>query len=314
MKKSILLYPSMTDELYDYIKPRNEGFDFFYIGDDFEEYELTYETDDLSDILCIDDKNGIWNPDDYNLGVCVCYSLKNVWRLFGKDGIVCSNARLGIAVQWMSFLSKQRGAIRLGEFCIDDDMVHFEKRKVFEKAQLRNDIVFQTIIYISKSGTPDYDEQFLANESGYTLGVLDRVTIRIDGSGSVFPVFEISDTTLPLWSVKCDWLDPTSDLFGETVSINLNKAHKNFSYIDRSKRSFNGQLLSEIMASAITQIIEKVRNEEGYWEQIMQGDELTEGSVGQMIYYFKDTLEWNMNSAEEVSLSARRFFDQRMVL
>ena len=66
------------------------------------------------------------------------------------------------------------------------------------------------------------------------------------------------------------------------------------------------------MASAITVLIEKLRLDTGYWEQIMQGDNLENGSVGQAIYYFMETLEWDLSSPEATSLSARKFFDQRI--
>ena len=66
------------------------------------------------------------------------------------------------------------------------------------------------------------------------------------------------------------------------------------------------------MASAISVLIEKVRLEHGYWEQIMQGDSLETGSIGQAIYYFMETLEWDLSSPESTSLSARKFFDQRI--
>ena len=45
------------------------------------------------------------------------------------------------------------------------------------------------------------------------------------------------------------------------------------------------------MASAVTLLIENVRLEKGYWEQIMQGESLENGSIGQAIYYFMETLD-----------------------
>ena len=171
---------------------------------------------------------------------------------------------------------------------------------------------FTTVMYIAEAGHPRDDEQHLANTNGYILGVLDNYAIKLDGSSSTFPVFEVSEPGQPLWYVKCDWLDPTADAFSESVSINLNTAHKNYAYIDRTQKQFDNQLLAEIMASAITLIIEKVRLEPGYWDQIVQGNDLEQGSVGQAIYYFQDTLEWDLSTPDSVSLCARKFFDQRM--
>jgi len=140
----------------------------------------------------------------------------------------------------------------------------------------------------------------------------DSYTIKLDGTSSTFPIYEVNEPGQPLWYLKCDWYDPTADSMADCVSINFNTAHKNYAYLDREDKNYDSQLLAEIMASAITLLIEKVRLEQGYWEQIMQGESLETGSVGQAIYYFMETLEWDLSSPESTSLSARKFFDQRI--
>lgn len=44
----------------------------------------------------------------------------------------------------------------------------------------------------------------------------------------------------------------------------------------------------------------------------MGNDSLEQGSVGQALYYFMETLGWDLSTPEAVSLSVRKFFDQRM--
>ena len=171
---------------------------------------------------------------------------------------------------------------------------------------------FTTILYIADPGSPKENEHHLADRNGYVLGELDNYTVRLDGSGSTFPVFEVNEPGQPLWYVRCDWIDPTTDMFSESVSVNINTAHKNYKYIDRTQNTFDSQLLTEIMASAISIIIEKVRLQSAYWDQVLTNDSLETGSVGQAIYYFTDALEWDLSTPESVSLCARKFFDQRM--
>ena len=65
------------------------------------------------------------------------------------------------------------------------------------------------------------------------------------------------------------------------------------------------------MAGAITLIIERLRRE-GYIDDIINNNGLEQGSVSQAIYYFVNTLGWDIETADTVSLSARKFFDQRM--
>lgn len=142
------------------------------------------------------------------------------------------------------------------------------------------------------------------------MGELDSVKVFIDGNGSEFPIFEYTNPDDPLWKLNFSCEDPTSEQFGECVEICLNKAHRNFKYIDKNSSAFNEQLLSEIMAAALTAIVEEVKKKSEYWGQIVNGENLAEGSVGQALFYFMRTLEWELESSSiNASLSIRRFFE-----
>ncbi len=313
MPNSILLFPSLDEEMISRIRFQKQKFNFYYTDKNDDEYELVDEPiEATSSINAIKDENGVWTQDDNNLCFRRKYCLRTFQCLFGEDGIACSDATLGLGIQWTSPDSKQRGVIPVGTFTADDKILEVEADKKFGKAQLRGEVNFSTILYIAKAGDPLETELHLANTEGYVLGELDSYTIKLDGSSSSFPIYEVSEPGQPLWHIKCDWDDPTVDALSDCVSINFNTAHKNYSYLNREDKNFDSQLLSEIMASAITVLIEKLRLDTGYWEQIMQGDNLENGSVGQAIYYFMETLEWDLSSPEATSLSARKFFDQRI--
>ncbi len=313
MASDIMLFPSLNEELISKIRFQNKKFYFYYTDEDDEEHELLDEqVDAFSSFYCIKDENGKWTQDDNNLCFRRKYCLRTFQCLFGENGIACKNARLGMAIQWTSSDSRQRGVVKIGEFSVDDQILETEVEHRFVKAQLRGQVNLSTVIYLAKSGNPSEEEGHLANTEGYILGELESYTLKLDGSSSAFPVFEVSEPGQPLWYIKCAWDDPTCDAFSECVSINLNTAHKNYAYIDRNQKVFDSQLLSEIMASAITLIIEKVRYDTAYWDQIMRGENLDQGSVGQAIYYFKSALGWDLSDAETVSLCARKLFDQRM--
>ena len=312
MAENILLYPSLTDNLLKKIRFQKTKYVFFYTDREDRECELTDEpVEAMSSIYCIKDESGEWDQDKNNFGLRRRYCLRTFQCLFGPTGLACRNAVLGLAIVWTSSDSKQRGVIPVGTFTYDDQILDVSTEKLFEKAQLRGLVTFTTVLYLAGAGVPGNDEAHLANTNGYLLGELESFTIKLDGKGSTFPVFEVAEPGQPLWYVKCDWIDPTADAFSECVSINLNTAHKSYKYIDRTLTSFNGQLLAEIMASAICIIIEKLRPS-AYWDQITGNDTLEEGSVGQAVYYFSSALEWDLATPESVSLSARKFFDKRM--
>ena len=181
----------------------------------------------------------------------------------------------------------------------------------FSRAKFRGDINFSVVLYVAESGTPTEDELHLANEEGFVLGEFDSFKLRLEGTGSLFPIFEVHEKGQPLWYVRCDWTDPVSDSFAESVSININTAHKNYKYIDRSQKTFCPQLLVEVMSSALCSIIEKLRSEK-FLDQILGEDEMDSGSIGEIVRYFSETLGWDLTTPDKLSLTTRKFFDGRI--
>ena len=312
MADNILLYPSLSDELIKKLRYQKTEYSFFFTDKDGLEQELQYEPiETLSSLNCIKDESGEWDQNKNDFGLrCKC-CIEMFQYLFGPQGIACKNAVLGLAVVWKSSDSKQRGVIPVGTFTYDDQKLDATAEKKFVRAQLRGQVDFTTVLYIAEAGKPSKEELHLANTNGLLLGEFDTFSIKLDGSGSTFPIFEVSEPGQPLWYVKCDWSDPTTDALSDCVSINLNTAHNSFKFIDRKQSTFNNQMLSEIMASAISIIIEQLRLS-GLWDQIIRNDNLEVGSVGQAVYYFSDSLEWDLSTPESVSLSVRKFFDKRM--
>ena len=320
MATSIYLYPSLTDNMLREISFQGRKYTLSYLDREGDEKELDYEPAELeSGINCIK-TDGIWNPDKNNLFIRRSVVLKGFRNLFGPRGIACRNAKLGLSVVWTSPSSRQRGATGIMVFGVSEKNYAENKDRTFEesdieielrKATLRGDIKFSTVLYIAESGIPADDEMHLTNEEGFILGEIDSFTLRLDGTGSLFPVFEIYDKDQPLWNVRCDWTDPVSDLFAESVSININTAHKSYKYIDRTQKSFCPQLLVEVMSAALCCIIEKIRSEK-YLDQILGDEEMEKGSVGEVIRYFENTLGWDFSTPDKLSLSVRHFFDGRI--
>lgn len=313
MASPIFLYPSLTEEM------KNEGIFYFrkyevlYTDNEGCEKELTYETAEIDSSVNILKTDGVWNADKYNLCLKRKMLVSKITKLFGPEGIACRKSTLGVAVRWASTDSRQRGAITVLRLKADENNTSAENEMDirFPVGKLRGDVQFSVILYIAEAGEPDEDETHLANEAGLVLGEIDSFILRLDGTGSLFPVFEVYEKDKPLWYVRCDWTDPVSDSFAETVSINLNAAHKNYRYIDRKQKTFNPQLLVEVMSSALCNIIEKIRSEK-YLDQILADDEPENGSVGAVIRYFSDTLEWDMSTPDKLSVSTRLFFEGRI--
>ena len=65
-------------------------------------------------------------------------------------------------------------------------------------------------------------------------------------------------------------------------------------------------------ANTLGVIITKLKEQENYWDATTSGEDLQNGSVSEAIHYFIDTLEWDVSGPEAMSLSIRKFFDQRI--
>lgn len=312
MAANISLFPTLNEDLLRKIRFQPSLYEFYYVRDD-QEFPLRAEAIDGSVTLHkIIDDDGIWSPDDYNLCLKRHYSLRTYQCLFGENGIACKNAVLGLALMWTSADSKQRGVIPIGDIKNSQRDIDMNRNYEFLVAQLRGDVEFTTVIYLKNAGTPLWNEEHLANEYGCLLGEIDKFVIKLDGNGSVFPMYEVHEPSQPLWYIKCDWDDPTYEQFSECVSIYINSAHKNYKYLDKTMKRFDEQLIKEIMSSALIVIITKLKEQENYWQATTIGDDLQKGSVSEAIYYFINTLGWDVSTPEAMSLSIRKFFDQRM--
>lgn len=289
-----------------------EDYSFSYTRDS-EDIRLEAEDVGGSGQTCrIEDNDGMWNPDDYNLIVRRSGQIMNTSFLFGENGIACSNAVLGVAFLWESSDSKQRGAVEAGEIHPGDNMSEFRINYEFRRAQLRGRVNFRTILYLKQAGTPHSGEKHLANMYGCILGEIDRYTLLIDGNGSVFPIYEVSEPGAPLWYVKCEWDDPTSDQFSDTVSVILNKAHPGYKYLDKTRKTFDPELMKEVIAESLLIIISNLKEDRGYWEDTVNGQSLERGSVSEAVYYFVNTLGWQVSSPEAVSISIHNYFDRKV--
>ena len=319
MAAPVFLYPSLTDSLKEGVFQAKKYVVSYTDNDGFEK-ELDYSTLETGGSLNLLKTDGVWEADKNNLNIKRQIALRHYKKLCGPGGLACRDAKLGISVVWTSQDSRQRGAESVLHFGVSKDemmdsqdhtFVEGEIELQFSGAKLRGDVAFSVILYIAEAGIPENDETHLANEEGFVLGEFDVFVLRLEGSGSIFPVFEVYEKDQPLWYVRCDWTDPVSDSFSETVSININTAHKSFKYIDRKQKTFCPQLLTEVMSSALCCVIEKIRSEK-YLDQILSDEELEAGSVGEVIHYFSETLGWDFSTPDKLSLSTRRFFDGRI--
>lgn len=294
-------------------------YEFFYEKDG-EVIKLDNDPDNsLSGEIVLEDNTGYWSPDEYSLNFSKKIEIVKANLLYEGISdttdfnykIACANAVIGIGLVWSSPSSNQKGAFVIGDIKKKETKQVFSITKSFPKGLLRGEIIFSVVLFIRKPGTPKSDEYKYANEAGCKIGEVENYVIRIDGNGSFFPMKEVDKPGENLWSVECNWTDPAVDSFADSVTILLNRCHKNFKYLDRNnQRDFQPQLLIEILAGAVGNVIETFREED---KNFMTLQDAQEGSVALALKYFNENLEWDISSPIKTSASIRKFLEQKLL-
>ncbi|SIT87329.1 hypothetical protein [Edaphobacillus lindanitolerans] len=306
MQNTIQLYRSLNEKVLKRIGFQEDHVSFFYTAEEGEEKEffLAEEEDSKPDVFLVNDKEGIWDPNTHNLKVRQTVSIENPIFLFGNGGVAAMDSRLGIALSWQSRSSARRGIRPVLSFDADSiSPINVDLGINFESNLLRGTVEIDTVIYLQRAGSgnaPGY-----ATKPGTILGVLDSKTLHIDGEGSEFPIVEVEDPAMPLWWVECNWTDPMTEPFNqENIRIYLNLKHRFTKELNLKGGIGQSPLLLEILASSFQIIIERLKQGED-WTDIMTGQGFEKGSIGEAIFYFTNTFEWDTSSPEKLAKSIR---------
>ena len=302
MSKEISLFPMLNREIQNRVYIKVENYDIYY-SDGYEQVILSYDPN--SNIISFEENN--WNPEENNLILKATMEISKVSQLFGEEGIACKDSVIGVGLLWHSKTSNQRGVYEVGTIELKDDSIKANIEKIFDKGQLRGRVTLELILYIKKSGNPDNTEFHLANEEGYILGTIVEKEISIDGEGSTFPIYEIEDKKQLLWDVELKWEDPEVDKFVESISININKKHKDFIFLDRNSKKYNKNMLNEIVSSSLLLLILKLKED----DNLPEGDtSYEEGSILEAVSYFKQNMDIDFTTSATISKTIRNHFNK----
>lgn len=236
-----------------------------------------------------DKQYAFWEPNGHDINYSFTITLNEPCNLFGggAKAVACHDAKIGVATLWHSQSSFQRGVIKHAEITNSADPIELAVSGCLPKGQFRESVSIEVILYISQPGNPGPDEIHLANHRGCVLGSLYSRTLVIDGDGTIFPTAYVqSGKKAPLWNIQCNWDDPMTDKFVDSVRLNINMDNPMFKYLynDKDNPDFSHSLLQEVVASALTIIVEKLRYEGVEVEDIDRCNPY-EGSVLMMVKY-----------------------------
>lgn len=279
-------------------------------------YHLSYTRGGIDyplDVLqfgVVKDKDSLWNPEDYNLKIQRTIKIDNADLLYGSNGIAYANAKIGIAIAWYSQSSSQRGVIDLGIISNIIDNQAFVLNYEFPKAGLRGKVFFKLFIYIKEGGIPEKSESFRINEQGFIVGELEYNSIILDGDGSIFPIYFTDLGNGPLWQVYCNVTDPYNQDFVDSIAIYVNENHRDACRLDRYGKDFDGVMLKEVLSSAMSVIVETVREDNPDFFNSLGTLPTTEGTVAQALKYFHSK-SVSFDRPIEFAKTIRTYLDQK---
>lgn len=312
MSKNIAVFPKLNADIYSAICFESSDIYSTEINSKKVPLQQSVAKDDNREVVLLNPEKEPWSLLDNNLIVQRTVNIKNPSPLFGEQGIACKNAIIGIGLRWSSKESRQRGVYEIGLLKSDSNDVEVSYTVKFEKCFLKSSLSLETIFYIKEKGDPEDSELFLGNKKGLVLGELDFVNIRLDGKGSEFPIFEEdnNDPSNPLWSVNIDWDIPSISSFVDSFQIYLNKKNPNYKFIDKTNEHYDSHLMNEIVSSALTLLVLKLKEDINSWDEMDKNVNLEEGSVSQAVYYFKHHLHMNFDNPVTIHESFRRYYEQ----
>lgn len=273
-----------------------------------------------------------WSIEQHPLSIeCRLTSPEVLAGLFGKDGLVCQNAKLMVALEWVSTRSSRRGfskprLIDFKEASSAEELVFVLE---FPARDLAGNIQLSLELLVGAAGKPTKDERHLANSPGLRLGAISEPwQLVFDGSGSLFPIVHVSLAPVdPLWSFSADWDDPTFDEFSsDFVSLEINTSHPDFAELyGDAQAPYSTPLFRQVLASWLMLFFDELQNgaesemiapgvDVTQWRAVLDGKHLENilpGSVAKAAREFHLRGELDFTSKALLHYSVQRWIDAR---
>ena len=253
--------------------------------------ELVFSYNDIA--LKTDESGVLRNPAEktwlvQNNGMTMRTSikLKSPEKLYGKNGVVCSGAKIGFYAIWSNPSTMQADSCILNSV----DGINFELRQTFSPEMIKGTLNLTIHAFVeSPAETVSEEESFLMNDSGVSIGVVATKSVLLNDDHLSFPIIKVKEDDKPLWWVTLDWEDPKVERFDNCVTVFLNKKFKTY-----PKSGKDAEFLCTILASVYFLIIKKLRiNDDEIMRSIFNGsDEFEEFSVCDVMSHFCGMLQY----------------------
>lgn len=316
-KLKFALFRTLTDELSTAADVSFTDYHFYY--DDAGNRKIISRKDSSdSDSIEIPGRGSQWDSEINNLIIQRTCAIRNPATLFDvSDGIANNDSELGVALIILSRDSSQRAVYSYsGTITNQKDCCTLELNAELPSQTYRRFVELRTVLYLKKrSFNPEYS--FFANTEGLVFGVLSDSQLYLEEQSPEFPtrVMRLGYKE-PLWKVEIDYIDPRVDTFTDTVRVIINESYPGFNDIwgvNADERKKNA-LKIEIYSSAMIAVIEKIRKNEEFWNDIVNinTDKIQDGSISDYLCYLFNEIICDYNlDMDELSLAIRRRLGER---
>lgn len=253
-----------------------------------------------------------WNTEIHNLQINLEIVIEDPSNISGSNGIISDKAKAGIALEWTSSSSGQRG---LSNHVLLDPSKSEPLEATFNlqffKNQFRGIVDLNLIFYLAEEDQ-NYSGPF-ANTKGMVLGSPENsVKLVFDGSGSLFPIKDILlESDGPLWKMKYDCTDPYTDKFDEnSVCLMINRNHHDYLQLQNDDPASSSSLWCEVVSSWIFQLFMSIKLEHPDSLNYLAGASSTADtepqSVMDWLMYLVNVHDLNLTSTAELQASINK--------
>ena len=146
--------------------------------------------------------------------------LKSPEKLYGKNGVLCSGAKIGFYAVFSNPSTMQSDS-RMFESI---DGVNFELRHYFPTETIKGTLNVTIHAFIDEPALKVSEEEtFFMNERGVSIGVVAVENVLLNDDHLSFPIVKVKEENKPLWWVTLEWEDPTVERFDNCITVFLNK-------------------------------------------------------------------------------------------
>lgn len=263
--ENISLYPTLTPDMLQNsgCVPEKYIFTYSYQGQYYGLKQNGTATVKLTDPL------ELWKIEDEGLKIDKTVNIAYPDLLQGSTGVACRNAELGLCIIWTNKALTQTGYI-LPETDITTPQGRVCKFSYeFLPGMISGDLELLLIMYIKKRAEEvGPDEGALINETGVTVGQIERKVLDFNSIYMEFPIEEYKSDKEPLWWVEfSEWEDPkTTDMFTkDNICLYLNPYYDGCPSpsMDRSGGSIkNVDVLIDILAQTYLLIFGRLSDDD----------------------------------------------------